>query len=262
MKRKRKKWSKKEKITVLTALIVLVLLLVGFLIYRGVDQKQKNIVLTCADLSLSNTDFDYFFWSDVNSRYNRDSGQAGPDQSLTLDVQMYNESTTWEEFLIADIVPRVQEQMSLYAAAQAEGFQLPAEVEAQMDQTVEDFRQIAADMKYQNLNGYLVDTFGPDASEKSFKQYLHYAFTADAYAAELFDRTTPTDEQVAQYYEKWLPMYEETDYETVRQDLHQEEYYNAIAKAKTEYPMEVNLDNLVITSPHGAHIQTEEHASH
>lgn len=262
MSKKRKKWSKKKKIIVLTVLIVVLALLTGFLIYRGWEKRQKNIVMICGDLKLTNTDFAYFFWTEVNSRYNREAGQAGPDTTLTLDVQMYDEDTTWEEFLIADIVPRVQEQMSLYMAAQAEGFQMPAEAQAQCDSILEDFRQLAEEMQYKDLTAYLIDTFGPNASEKSFKQYLYYTYTADAYAEELFNRTVPTDEQAVQYYETWRSMYQEGDFETAKQDLHQEEYYNAIAKAKAQYPIEVKPEHIVLTLPHGAHLQTEEHASY
>ena len=262
MSRNRKKWSKKRKRIVLIALITVLVLLTGFLVYRGLVNRQKNIVMTCGDLKLTNTDFAYFFWTEVNSRYNQESGQAGPDTTLTLDVQMYDENTTWEEFLIADIVPRVQEQMSLYMAAQAEGFQMPAEAQAQCDSILEDFRQLAEEMQYKDLTAYLIDTFGPDSSEKSFKKYLQYTCMADAYAEELFNRTAPTDEQAAQYYDTWRSMYQEGDLETAKQDLHQEEYYNAIAKAKAQYPIAVKQENIVITLPHGAHLQTEEHASY
>ena len=262
MSRNRKKWSKKKKTIVWTALIVVLALLTGSLIYLGWNNRQKNIVMTCGDLKLTNTDFAYFFWSEVNSRYNTEAGQVGPDSMLTLDVQMYDENTTWEEFLLADIVPRVQEQMSLYMAAQAEGFKMPADMQEQCDNMLEDFRKLAEEMQYKNLTAYLIDTFGPNASEKTFKQYLHYTYTSEAYAEELFNRTVPTEEQITEYYETWRSMYQEGDLETAKQDLHQDEYYNAIAEAKADYPIAVKQENIVLTLPHGAHLQTEEHASY
>ena len=257
-RKKRKKLTNKQKTVIWVALGLIVLVLIGMLVFSSVEKKKNSIVMSSGDLKLDNNMFAYFFWSEIHERYDREGGQAGPDLSLTLDVQMYDETTTWKEFLIADIVPRVQEQMSLYVAAQAEGFKMPAEYQAQYDETVENFRQIALDMKYENLNAYLVDTFGPNASEKTFKQYLQYTFTADAYANELFQRTEPTQEQVLEYYEMWQAQYEDGNLETAESDLHKDEFYNSIERAKTENPIEVYEENIVITSPHGAHMQTEE----
>ena len=258
--KKKKRLTKKQKNIIWISLAAVILLLAGLLVFSGIRKKQNDKVMTAGDTVIDNTMFSYFFWSEVNSRYAEGSEQVGPNFDLTLDVQMYDDTTTWEEYLIGDITPGVQEQIALYKAAQAEGFSMPAEYQQQYDETLENFRLIASDMKYEDLDAYLVDTFGPNASEKTFQQYLQYAFTADAYANELFQRTEPTQEQVLEYYEMWQAQYEDGDPGTAGSDLHKDEFYNSIERAKAENPVEVYEENIVIAKPHGAHVQTgEEH---
>ena len=257
---KKKRITKKQKTLIWIALGLVVLVLAGLLICNGWKNKQSNKVMTIGDTVIDNTMFSYFFWTEVNYRYAEGSDQPGPDMQLTLDVQMYDDTTTWEEYLIAEIVPMVEYEMAMVKAAEAEGFTMPEEIRQQCDSVLENFRQNSEDMKYGSLNDYLVDTYGKGANEKSFKQYLYYDFLAVSYNDALFSKTEPTEEQVQEYYETWRSNYEEGDYEAAAADLHKEEYYNAVAAVQAEYPVDVQEENIVIEKPHGAHLQTgEEH---
>jgi len=258
--KKRKKLTKKQKTMIWIALAVVIFLLAGLLIFSGISKKQKNKVMAAGDTAIDNTMFSYFFWTEVNYRYAEGSGQVGPNFDLTLDVQMYDESTTWEEYLIGEIVPMVEYEMAMVKAAEAEGFEMPREIQTQCDGVLENFRQNSQDMQYDSLNDYLADTYGEGADEKSFARYLYYDFMAVAYNDELYQRTEPTGEQVLDYYERWRPNYEEGDLAAGREDLHREEYYNAVEKVQAEHPIEIWEENIVIAKPHGAHVQTgEEH---
>lgn len=258
-RRKRKPLSKTHIIIMITALVLVLAALAGWLLYR----RQKNIVMTSGDLVITNRDFSYFLWARVHEKYGENAEQTSSlNLSLTLDVQMYDEDTTWEEFLKKETIDIIQEQMAMVLAAEAEGFQLPEEDQKNYEEELKSLRQIAEDMKYDSFKDYLVATFGKGATVRSFEKHLYDVYLADAYVDVLFDRTIPTQEQVEEFYEIHRSDYEEGDYDTARQHLHQDEFYNAIGKAKAEHPFKVLEENIVITHPKGAEVQIEEHTDH
>ena len=236
----------------------MVLLLAGLLTYTLIKKKKESIVMTSGDLQIDNVMFNYFLWSYVNQYHGESSEGPKPDQSLTLDVQMYDENLTWEEYLRGRIVEVIEEKMSLYLAAEAEGFTMPEEYQSAYEESFDHFKQIAKDMKYDKFDDYLVDMFGEGSNEKSFKQYLYYDFMSDAYATALYERSVPTEDQILSYYESRLSDYELTGMEAAATDLHQDEYYNLIAKAKAEHPFTVMEEHIVVSNPEGVGVQSEE----
>ena len=209
---------------------------------------KGRTVMKSEDFKLSNTDLAYHYWTEVNS--GKEALQDLVDLSVSLDAQMYDETRTWQDYLTDHVLEMVEETMSLVFAAQEEGFELPTEYEDLLDDVIVNFTDAAMGLGYKNVSAYLKDIYGRGAEEESFREYLYNVHLASAYADELSYRSEPTEEQVLAYMDRH-PVYGEDDMEQARQDLHSENYNNAVLTIINSYPFTVDRDNIRITAPKG-----------
>ena len=212
-------------------------------------------VMTCGEFSVTNTDFAYYYWTEVHYYYDlAESGefkQFGVDMTQPLDAQMYDETTTWQDHMTQNTIEMVKETMALVFAAQEEGFAMPESYETSIDEIMSNFSSMAA-AEDKKMDDYLQSLYGKGASEETFRTYLGYTYLASAYADELYSRITPpTQEQVEQYHKQNLEYYGEDGLEKARKDLQKDEYNNAIARCKAQYPFSVNQEQICITAPEG-----------
>lgn len=214
---------------------------------------QGKTVIKSEDFRLSNTEFSYYYWSeffyyqDVYQEYLQDT----VDLSKPLDTQMYDETQTWQDFMTERTITMVEETMSLVFSAWDEGYEMTQEYEDALDDVIVNFTDAAMGQEYKNVDAYLQASYGKGADEDSFRQYLYCTHLASSYADELYTRSAPTEEQAQAYYDRNPGAYEEGGLEQATEDLHSENYNNAILEVLNTYTFTVNRDNIRITAPEG-----------
>ena len=206
------------------------LLFVLLLVLTGCQGKT---VMEGDGAKISNMEFAYHYWTEINS--SKEALQEQVDMSKPLDEQMYDETTTWQDYLIDQVLAQVEETMALVFAAQDDGFEMPKDYEESLDDVIVNFTDAAMGGGYKDLSAYLKDIYGRGADEESFRAYLYNTHLATAYADELYARSEPTEEEALAYMEKNPGAYADSGIEQALQDLHSEDYNNAIMTAINSY---------------------------
>ena len=229
----------------ITALLLLLLLVLS--------GCQGKTIIKSEDFKLSNTEFSYYYWSEffyyreVYEEYLQDT----VDLSKPLDTQMYNDTQTWQEYMTDRTITMVEETMSLVFAAWDEGYEMTTEYEEALDDVIVNFTDAAMGQEYKNVDAYLQASYGKGADEDSFRQYLYCTHLASSYADELYERSAPTEEEAQAFYDANPGAYEEGGLEQAMEDLHSENYNNAILEVINAYDFTVDRDNIRITAPEG-----------
>lgn len=224
----------------IAALLLVLLVLTGC---------QGKTVMKSDDFKLSNTEFAYYYWTEFN--YSKEALQQQIDPSKPLDTQMYDDTQTWQDYLIGHVLSMVEETMCLVFAAWDEGYEMTTEYEEALDDVIVNFTDAAMGQEYKNLSAYLKALYGKGADEDSFRQYLYCTHLASAYADELYSRSAPTEEEAQAFMEKNSGAYAEGALEQAMEDLHAENYNNAILEVINAYSFTIHRENIRITAPEG-----------
>ncbi len=190
--------------------------------------EMSNVVLTCGDYRLTNTELAYYYWSEyfyfTNVYKNYLTGML--DTSKPLDEQMYDEDTTWQDYILGQALVTVKDTLSMVFEAKKENFAMPDDYEQSYEKVLSDFSSYAVKLGFTKKDGsadidaYLQDSYGEGASLASFKSYLYDSYLASAYSDSLYNAITPTDEQIETYF-----------------DAHADEYAENYGVSKTDGPM-------------------------
>ncbi|MBS6366261.1 MAG: peptidylprolyl isomerase [Clostridiales bacterium] len=174
------------------------------------DPEMAQVVMRLADRALTNQDLAYYFWTEYY--YALGSG-AAIDTAVALDAQQYDQTRTWEQYLLENVEQTMVQTLTLAEQAEAAQFQLPASQQAELEQLPEILEQSAISYGYTDEAGaaeietYLSQSYGAGVDEASFVQFMEDSYLAAAYAEALYDQTTFSDEEVASYYEAFADDY-------------------------------------------------------
>ena len=242
------------------AMTLIFVLIVGALL---LNPQTAEPVLTCGDYALDNTSLGYYYWSEYfyfSEAYGEFlSGTV--DFSKPLQNQPYDETMSWEDFLLEETLNTVRDTMMMVFEAEAQGFVMPPEYEGTYQQVLVNFAGAATEGGYADLDAYLQASYGKSADRGSFEAYLRHTHLAAAYADHLMAESMPTDEEARAYFAEreaeytelydldpadettWLPQ--------AKADLQQETYQNTVLTIRSRYPFLANPDNAVLTPPKG-----------
>lgn len=212
---------------------------------------QGKTVIKSEDFKLSNTEFAYYYWSEFF--YTRESTGTFMDADFDkpLDTQMYDETQTWQDYMIDHTITMVEETMSLVFAAWDEGYEMTEDYEEALDDVMVNFADAAMGQSYKNVDAYLQASYGKGADEDSFRQYLYCTHLASSYADELYERCVPSEADAQAYYDANPAAYADGGVEQAKKDLHSENYNNAILEVINAYTFTVDRENIRITAPQG-----------
>ena len=242
------------------ALVVVVALAAAGILLRPGD---RGPVLTCGDYALDNTTLAYYYWSEYFyfAEAYGDYLEGTVDFSQPLKKQPYDDTMSWEDYLLEETLNTVRDTMVMVFAAEEAGFVLPAEYDTALQQVLLNFSVAAQEAGYQSLEAYLRASYGKGAETDSFETYLYQSHLAAAYADHLLEQCLPTDQEARDYFSQRQSEYvefydadpadESTWLEQARADLQQETYQNTFLTIRSQYTFLVNADNAVLKPPSG-----------
>lgn len=239
--------------------LVLVLVVICILLASGGDGQ----VLTCGARTLTNTELGYYYWSEF-FYFSEAYGEyldGTVDFSVPLEQQAYDNSSSWQDYLLDEALSTVRDTLAMTQEAEAEGFTLPGEYDGTYQQVLVNFAAAATEGGYDSTEAYLQASYGRGATEESFRAYLYDVHLAAAYADRLLEQCAPTDEECRSYFADHQAEYETyydavaddeaTWLEQVREDLQTERYQNEVLRIRSSYPCQVRYEGIYLTAPEG-----------
>lgn len=191
------------------AFVCVLVLLLAVAIFVGVRQTIKNsgyyekrtTAVQIGDHSVSNAELNYYFIDAINNFYSSYGSYAsmfGLDTTLPLDEQVVDEETgrTWADDFLDTAKENARNVYALTDAAQAAGFTLPEDKEAELDSSLSTIDMYAKMYGYKDGNAYLKAMYGSGASKEGYLAYAGRNALADAYYQHYSDSLTYTDAQL------------------------------------------------------------------
>ena len=180
---------------IIVAILVTALVVIGISTYNKMGIAQKNTIAATIDgVELNSVEMNYFFVDAIENEYKsweemyggNVSGIAtlmGLDTSTPLDEQIYNEATgeTWADYFYALALEEAKSIYALEKEAKAVGFTLTAEEQNAIDLSMEQMKLYMAASGYNNMGQFLSATYGPGASEQTYRAYTERAILAGNY---------------------------------------------------------------------------------
>ena len=209
--------AKSRRIRSIVGTVVVVLLVVAFalliFVNSGVLQRSATAA-TVGSHKLSPVEYTYFYQDSYNSM--RSAYQSYGywdymvDTSKPIEDQDYDGEQTWGEFIRSSALSSAQQVYTLYDAAQAEGFTLSEDRQAEIDAIPGQIEANATANGYHDAEEFLTEYYGKGASMESYLRYVEAQEIASAYATEKQDSFTYTDDELKSYYNE-----HKTDFDTV-----------------------------------------------
>lgn len=186
------KEARKVKIYTVAFVVVLVVLVAVALtvgITRTISnsgiRERKSVALTVGSEQVSSAEMSYFFVDYVHNYYSQNSGFLTyfMNPSAPLDSQIYDEETgeTWAEFLLGMAQENVRSVYALSAAADAAGYTLSEDDEANVESTISTMSLYAQIYGFSDTDAYLKAMYGKGASEESYREYCRRSTLANSY---------------------------------------------------------------------------------
>lgn len=227
------------------------------------SQGAGDAVLICGDRTLDNTELAYYYWSEF-FYFSEAYGaylDGTVDFSRPLEEQPYDETRSWQQYLLEETLTTVRDNLAMVQQAGEEGFALPEEYDTTYQQLLVSFASAAVSGGYASTEAYLQASYGRGAAEESFAAYLYDVHLAAAYADAILEQCLPTEDECREYFAGHQAEYE-TNYdaiaddettwmEQVRQDLQNEQYQNRVLEIRSRYPCQVNYDGIRLIPPDG-----------
>ncbi len=173
----------------------------------AVDAEKQVVV--CGDVTLTNTQLGYYFWSEY-SYYLMSLGNQIPatlDMSKPLDSQMYDGQSTWQDYILGKTMTTVEETLAMVNGAMEAGFELPTARQVELDSNLADFAEkplelgILKEDGTADVDGYIQQSYGGNATLESLTEYLYHSYLADAYSTYLYDLPEFTAEEIEDYFD-------------------------------------------------------------
>ena len=196
------------------------------------DEPDKNedtasAVVTVGEHNLTAAQFSYFYYDAISeyqqvifAQYYASLGEywdtmLGFDPELPMDEQIYNEETgqTWQAYFKDVAIEDIHWTYALYDDAIANNFSLSDSLQLEISEYLNDLSLYAGYYGYDDVDAYLRDIYGKDASAEEFAAY----FTTFSMSASYRDRYISS----LSFTQEDLRAYEQTD-----------EYYTTVSDAK------------------------------
>lgn len=205
---------------------IICLLLAACLLFTGCTAKAEP-VLTCeaADYTMTADQLSYYFcyqYAGILDAY----GDQAFDPKQPLSQQSYDETQSWEEFLVSQALTLAEQTMQLCLAAEAAGFALPetGDLETITGDTAKAQGYVTKAGEG-DVDAYLKANYGEEATLEGYRDFIEAMALASAYSEHLHTASEFTNDEIEAFY-----------------DSHAEDYADSFGISKTdERTMDIRL---------------------
>ena len=174
------------------------------------SEHVKNadvVVATMGDKTLTNAQL-YIYYRmqvmDVLNYYGSYLDQLGLDITMPLNEQTcyYDETKTWEQFLMEEAIKTWQHYQALGLLAEENGFQLEGEWKESLEQLKTQLEEQATTGGYESVDAMLIEAVGPTCTLEEYMKYVNLAYLSGAYYEKLQMELDPTATEVEEYFKE------------------------------------------------------------
>ena len=189
--------------------VALVIAITTFIKSSGIKEKN-TVAAVIGDHEINGVEMSYYYSDSLQNNYQRWYENYGENLSLymslmgldltqPLDTQTYSDGTTWADYFVDIALSTAQRDYLLSDLAAEEGFALTAESEELLEQTFENLPLIATLYGYSDVKSYLHATYGPGASEESYRAYAERSALASDYYTAHTENMEISDSDIRAY---------------------------------------------------------------
>ena len=167
-------------------------------------QAKDQVVATCGDEVLTNSQLQVYYWMQVFSflqNYSSYLSYFGLDYTQPLSEQMMSEDTTWEQYFLELSLDSWHRFQAMLIHAENTGFQMPATVDEYLAQLPQQMENTAATYGYESVDALLADDMGVGCDIDDYVYYMSLYAQNMEYLDYLYGEMNPTQEQVRAFVE-------------------------------------------------------------
>lgn len=160
--------------------------------------------------TMDNVEFNYYYWGQYYYVIAAYSGGIASyfDVTRPLSEQMYDDTMTWQDFFIENAISAFIQTKAMVFKAQSEGFELPEESRAALEQTLLELQTYAEEYEYESVDAYIAASYGEGSTFESFAAYLEETYLSSAYTDKVYAELSFTDAEIEEYYDTYAAEYE------------------------------------------------------
>ncbi|MBO6158613.1 MAG: peptidylprolyl isomerase [Firmicutes bacterium] len=205
-KRENAKISQKTKHAILSVCItVLSILVILALIFPNTGLSRRMLTaVTIGDTKVSVAEYSYYYRSSFNNYYqtiqNYFGGNYMPiDLTKSLEKQAYSEDQTYADYFSNQAISSLKEVIVLAEEAQKAGFELPADSQQALEESLASVKT-SAEASGVSVNNYLSTNFGMGFNMTLLEKCVRRELLADAYKSFKEGSFEYTEDELDAFY--------------------------------------------------------------
>ena len=169
--------------------------------------KGDVVIATMGGKELTNAHLQIYYRMqvlDFLNYYGSYTDQLGLDLSKPMSEQKcyFEDDKSWEQYLLEIALETWQNYQVIALLAEEANFQLTEEWQESLNQLPEDLKSQATEGEFESVDALLKEVIGPACTEELYLEYVTLAYTCNAYYNTISEQMTPTDEEIAAYFEE------------------------------------------------------------
>ena len=210
------KKQRKSTITYAIVGIVVVLFVAAVLFYNSAFMVRHTTAVTIDGQDYSAAQLNYYYSTSYMNFYSAYSNYITiffqPDQSLADQTCSFDQSMSWRDYFLDTATHDMAQIQMLNDQAEAAGFTLSEEQQANYDVQMEELHTAWEDLGYSNLQQYLNLNFGKGVDEEMVRQEMYKASVAAAFSDYQHDSYEYSDQELDDYYAEHADELDVIDY--------------------------------------------------
>ncbi len=212
------------------AVVVAIVLVLGAIIMPSVGVTKRWInAVTVGNTKISTAEYSYYYRTAFENYYNTMvsyMGYAPIEVGKSLDKQQFTEEQTYADYFHESAVDALKDVVVWAEAAEAEGYELPEEMQASIDSLLQQVEE-SAEGNNIRIDSYLSNMYGTGFNRELFTESAQRELMAEGFKDAKFRSFEYTDDEKAAYYDE-----HENDF--MRVDIRVESFGTVEASDTTE----------------------------
>lgn len=168
---------------------------------------RNTVVATAGENELTNGQLQVYYWMEFQSFMNNYGAYVsyfGLDYTQPLDTQVCGiaEGRTWQQFFLGNAIGTWQNYSSIAAEAEAAGFQLDEEYQAELDSQAANLEQSAVTQGFASAEELVADSFGPGCTVEDYLSFMDDYYRGFQYYQSLCAEFDTGDAALEAYFQE------------------------------------------------------------
>lgn len=212
-KKKEEKEKREKQFAKGCCVAVALAVIIGVISYFVIDYKNAHdTYIKVGDYEISKIEYDYYYNTAVTnfeSNYGQYLSYFGLDTSKSLDEQQYSDDLTWADYFAQTATKTIQQTKALNDDAKSTSFTY--DITDDYNSYVDSIESAATEAGT-SVKAYYKSKLGKYATKSNLKSTIEEYLLGSKYYSHLSDENTPSDSEVATYYQENKNQYDSIDY--------------------------------------------------